>query len=67
MNDLRNYLNILENVKDLLSCLPETCESYTDTFYGDINYLIDKQYDKMYEKLEIKEGEKNGKRNGTNF
>lgn len=52
MNDLRNYLKILEDMTDLLSNLPELCESYCDTFYDDIIYLIDKQYDKMYCKLE---------------
>lgn len=55
MNDLRNYLKILEDMTDLLSNLPESCESYCDTFYDDILYLIDKQYDKMYGYLEVKE------------
>lgn len=52
MNNLRNYLKILEEMRDLLTNLPESCESYCDTFYDDINNLIDKQYDKMYCKLE---------------
>lgn len=51
MNDLRKYLIILEEVKDLLTNLPESCESYCDTFYDDINYLIDK----MESHLEVKE------------
>lgn len=72
MNDLRNYLKILEDMTDLLSNLPESCESYCD----DIIYLIDKQYDKMYCKLEKMELDcklknrkvkKYGKRNGTNL
>lgn len=52
MNNLRNYLKILEEMRDLLTNLPGSCESYCDTFYDDIIYLIDKQYDKMYCKLE---------------
>lgn len=36
MNDLRNYLKILEDMRDLLSNLPESCESYYDIFYDDI-------------------------------
>lgn len=55
MNDLRNYLKILEDMTDLLSELPESCESYCDTFYDDMIYLIDKQYDKMKSHLEVKE------------
>lgn len=54
MEAVRNYLNILEEVTELLSNLPDI-ESYEDTFYDDINYLIDKQYDKMYGYLEVKE------------
>ena len=74
MEDLRNYLKILEDMTDLLTNLPRSCESYCDTFYDDMICLIDNQYDKMYCKLKnkelesrLKEGEKYETRNGTNF
>lgn len=51
MEAVRNYLNILEEVTELLTNLPDI-ERYVDTFYDDMIYLIDKQYDKMYCKLE---------------
>lgn len=69
MESLRKYLKILEDVTDLLTNLPDI-EDYADTFYDDINYLIDKQYNKMYERLERTEGVNiNGaiKRNGRNI
>lgn len=58
MNDLRNYLKILEDVMELLSNLPNSCEDYTDTFYDEIINLIDSQFNKMYRKLENKERNK---------
>ena len=61
MESVRKYLLILEEVKDLLTNLPDI-ESYTDTFYDDISYLIDKQYDKMKSWLEVKEVNKLNKK-----
>lgn len=66
MEALRKYLLILEEIQDLLTCLPDI-ECYTDTFYDDVNYLIDKQKDKMEACLEVKEVKRYGERNGTNF
>ena len=54
MESIRKYLKILEEIKDLLTCLPDI-EDYNDTFYDDMNYIIDKQIDKFEMKLENKE------------
>ena len=50
MQSIREYLKNLEEIKDLLSYLPDI-EDYNDTFYDDMNYLIDKQIDKFEMKL----------------
>ena len=54
MQSIREYLKNLEEIKDLLSYLPDI-EDYNDTFYDDMNYLIDKQIDKFEMKLNNKE------------
>lgn len=50
INSVRKYLNILEEIMNILTFLPNI-ESYEDTFYDDITKMIDSQYNKYLVKL----------------
>lgn len=50
INSVRKYLNILEEIMNILTFLPDI-ESYEDTFYDDITKMIDSQYNKYLVKL----------------
>lgn len=50
INSVRKYLNILEEIMNILTFLPNI-ESYEDTFYYDITKMIDSQYNKYLVKL----------------